>query len=364
MTHSSSHERWMRRTLELAQRGRFQTWPNPMVGCVIVRDDQLLSEGWHQRFGGAHAEVNAVRNLPNDLDLADCTAYVTLEPCSHYGKTPPCADLLIQRGIGKVVVATVDPNPEVGGQGVERLLKSNIDVIDGCLREEAIELNRRFFHVMTQPTPWVTLKWAQTVDGFLDPDLAPVHLRGSISITGRAAARHTHSLRACHDGILVGMNTWLVDAPSLTTRHVPGPNPKRFVLSRGRTPCPPHFDMKDSHIEGTTIVCPQASVSTSEMESWRKAGAQTIGIEEEALCPSWWQAFRLETGIKACLVEGGAEVLQLGLQQNSWNEIHVLQAPQSLESGLEAPGGPSWEPKEMRTLEPDTLYVWQNFNPS
>ena len=172
----------------------------------------------------------------------------------------------------------------------------------------------------------------------------------SISITGRL--QHDTPIHyACHDGILVGMNTWLVDAPSLTTRHVPGPNPKRFVLSRGRTPCPPHFDMKDSHIEGTTIVCPQASVSTSEMESWRKAGAQTIGIEEEALCPSWWQAFRLETGIKACLIEGGAEVLQLGLQQNSWNEIHVLQALNRW-SRASRSDGPVREPKEMRTLEP------------
>ena len=204
MTWTPSDERWMRRALELAQKGQLTTWPNPMVGCVVVENNQILGEGWHQRFGEGHAEVNALDKIEDNKDLSRATAYVTLEPCSHHGKTPPCAVLLTSRGVGRVVVATQDPNPVVAGRGLTTLTEAGIEVIAGCLEKEALELNRRFFFAMHESRPWITLKWAQSRDGFVDPDERAKDGRGGHPLTGAASARHTHTLRATHDGILVG----------------------------------------------------------------------------------------------------------------------------------------------------------------
>ena len=169
MTWTPSDERWMRRALELAQKGQLTTWPNPMVGCVVVENNQILGEGWHRRFGEGHAEVNALDKIEENKDLSGATAYVTLEPCSHHGKTPPCAALLTSRGVGRVVVATKDPNPVVAGRGLANLTEAGIEVIAAALKRKP-ELNRRFFFAMNESRPWITLKWAQSRDGFVDPD--------------------------------------------------------------------------------------------------------------------------------------------------------------------------------------------------
>lgn len=360
MSLNTDDERWMRRALDLAERGRFATWPNPMVGCVVVENGQILGEGWHRRFGEAHAEVNALLAVPESADLRNATAYVTLEPCSHTGKTPPCADLLVRRGVGRVVMAIADPNPRVEGRGVERLRHAGIHVEVGCLEHDAVTLNRRFVHAMTQRHPWVTLKWAQSADGFMDPDKRASALRGGVTLTGTAARRHTHGLRASHDGILVGMNTWLVDAPSLTTRLVPGPNPKRFVLTRGETPCPAQFPSTESDMSSIALLHPSSARGSSALESWKAWGMDLVALDAPALTPAWWSEFREATGISACLVEGGAEVARTLLKHETWNELHVLQAPVTLENGLDAPVIDPATASQEAPIGSDVLYVWLN----
>ena len=355
MTWTPSDERWMRRALELAQKGQLTTWPNPMVGCVVVADNLLLGEGWHRRFGGGHAEVNALSRIEHDADLSRATAYVTLEPCSHHGKTPPCVDLLTSRGVGRVVVATKDPNPVVAGRGLANLTEAGIEVIAGCLEREARELNRKFFFAMNEGRPWITLKWAQSRDGFVDPDERANDGRGGHPLTGATSARHTHALRATHDGILVGMRTWLVDRPALSTRHVPGRSPRKFILTSGTSP--KHEDAPSGEV-GATLVVPHAHVQAPVLDTWRKAGYEVLGIQGLTFTETWWTDFRTQTGIHACMVEGGAQVAESVLSSEIWNEVHVLTAPTELDSGLKAPLSPSGHPVAKTTLGADTLHVW------
>lgn len=358
MTWTSSDLRWMQRALELAARGRLTTWPNPMVGCVVVQDDRILGEGWHATFGQAHAEVNALKQVLEGTDLSSATAYVTLEPCSHTGKTPPCADLLLTRGLGRVVIAMEDPNPRVSGRGVARLKQAGVRVEVGCLEGMARALNRPFVHAMTSPRPWVSLKWAQSSDGFLDPEVCAEVGRGGHPLTGASAGRHTHSLRASHDAILVGMRTWLVDVPALTTRLVPGRSPHRFILTSGQTPWTvgaPHGEP-----EFATLLCPRAEVSSSHMDAWREKGYAVVDLEGVVFSKTWWTQFKAKCGVAACMVEGGAHVARGVLEGGCWNELHVLHSPMALQTGLQAPEIPSWPSSNTLQLGRDVLEVWQN----
>lgn len=358
MTWTSSDLRWMQRALELAARGRLTTWPNPMVGCVVAQDDRILGEGWHATFGQAHAEVNAMKQVPEGTDLSSATAYVTLEPCSHTGKTPPCADLLLTRGLGRVVIAMEDPNPRVSGRGMARLKQAGVRVEVGCLEGMARALNRPFVHAMTSPRPWVSLKWAQSSDGFLDPEVCAEMGRGGHPLTGTSAGRHTHSLRATHDAILVGMRTWLVDVPALTTRLVPGRSPHRFILTSGQTPWTkgaPHGEP-----EFATLLCPLTEVSSSHMDTWREKGYAVVGLEGVVFSKTWWTQFKAKCGVAACMVEGGAHVARGVLEGGCWNELHVFHSPVALQTGLQAPEIPSWPSNDTLQLGRDVLKVWQN----
>ena len=357
MSWTSSDLRWMQRALELAARGRLTTWPNPMVGCVVVQDDRMLGEGWHATFGQAHAEVNALKQVPKAADLSSATAYVTLEPCSHTGKTPPCADLLLTRGIGRVVVAMEDPNPKVSGRGVSRLSQAGVNVKVGCLEREARALIRPFVHAMTSPRPWITLKWAQSSDGYLDPEVCAVAGRGGHPLTGASAGRHTHSLRAAHDGILVGMRTWLVDTPALTIRLVPGRSPKRFILTSGQTTWTegaPHGEPGFA-----TLLCPPAQATSSLMDAWRTKGYDVVGLEGNVFSEAWWTQFKAKCDVAACMVEGGARVARGVLDAGCWDELQVLQAPDAIQTGLQAPETPSWPSSDTQLLGRDVLEVWQ-----
>ena len=224
-------ENYMRRALQLARQGAGHTSPNPMVGAVIVASDGIIiGEGWHRKCGEAHAEVNAVASVKDPDLLKDSTIYVTLEPCSHYGKTPPCARLLIERGIPRVVVGCLDPFPAVSGRGVAMLREAGVEVVTGVLEQECRALNRRFLTAHTLGRPWVQLKWAQTADGFIGvpPHLGENPLRMSTPVTMKLM----HRERALCDAIVVGAATANIDNPSLTTRYWPGNNPLRVVLSR------------------------------------------------------------------------------------------------------------------------------------
>ena len=354
-TQASEDERWMRRALSLAQRGSLEAWPNPMVGCVIVKGGAVLGEGWHERFGQPHAEVMAVNACPNRDALNGATAYVTLEPCSHHGKTPPCAQLLIDQGIGRVVMAVEDPNPLVSGAGRRMLETAGIQVYVDVCRPDATHLIRRFMHAMTSNVPWITLKWAQSRDGFLAPDTQAQPGRGGIGITGPEAQRWTHGLRAQHDGILVGMNTLLVDTPQLTTRTIAGRSPRRFVLTRGQTPPPPHWQADRSWAQGTTLLHPAESHS---MASWTALGFHTQAYNAPAFSHDWWQEFKAALGTKAILVEGGAQIHESILRQGLWHEMHVLESPREFKQGLRAPAMSTAPATEAHVLGNDRVMVW------
>ncbi len=215
-------ERWMKHALELAQRGAGRTRPNPHVGCVITRDDTLLSEGWHRKAGQAHAEVDALRHL---VSAAGCTAYVNLEPCSHHGRTPPCVDALVQSGVTRVVVGMIDPDPRVSGRGVAHLRSHGIEVEVGVLEDECRYLNRGYLKFVRTRRPWVMSKWAMTLDGKI-----ATHTGNSAWVTGEESRAYVHELRDTLDAILVGSGTVRIDDPLLTCRRDGGRNPVRVVL--------------------------------------------------------------------------------------------------------------------------------------
>jgi len=354
----------MARALELARRGQWTTWPNPMVGCVVVMNGRIVAQGWHRRWGGAHAEVDALSQIPEHVDLVQATVFVTLEPCSHHGKTPPCADLLIRRRVGRVVVALHDPNPLVAGQGIARLRASGIAVDVGVLAEEARALNRRFCQAIRAPRPWVTLKWAQSFDGFMDPDPHAAIGRGSVPVSGQGTQRHTHGLRATHDGILVGMRTLLVDEPRLDTRRVPGMNPQRLVWTRGHTPPPQGWRPKRqiaADLQPVALLHPPTA-DASVLDAWRGLGAQTHELHGALGTEEWWESLRERTGLHAVLVEGGATLHGLVLARDGWDEIHRYTATQTLGSGLPAPALPDHAERVSACglLDGERLEVWQH----
>ncbi|HZH70213.1 MAG TPA: bifunctional diaminohydroxyphosphoribosylaminopyrimidine deaminase/5-amino-6-(5-phosphoribosylamino)uracil reductase RibD, partial [Flavobacteriaceae bacterium] len=226
---SFSHEKYMQRALFLAQKGRFTTSPNPRVGAVIVHKNKIIGEGYHRQFGEAHAEPNAVASVKDKSLLAESTLYVTLEPCSHHGKTPPCVDLILKHKIPEVFIASKDPFEKVNGSGIEKLREAGVNVKIGLLEKEALELNKRFFTFHQKKRPYIILKWAETADGFIGR-LQSDPKKEDSWITSAESKQLVHLWRAEEDGILVGSNTALADRPQLDCREVFGKNPLRILI--------------------------------------------------------------------------------------------------------------------------------------
>ena len=326
---------WMQRALQLAEYGRGSVSPNPMVGCVIVYDDKIIGEGWHRNYGGPHAEVRAVEDVDkrsNGHLLSEATAYVTLEPCSHTGKTPPCADLLVSRGIKKVVVCNGDPNPLVSGRGIRRLQDAGIEVVQGLLSEQGKELNKRFFKSFLEKRPYVILKWAETADGFI------AEANGkSVQISGKLSGVHVHKWRSEEDAILVGFNTALNDNPKLNVRHWKGRNPVRVVLDRNLR-LPNTLNLFDNSQK--TFVINYQEQTVEESASGRYAGYGNtsyikISPGENEIDQILQELFK--RGIQSVLVEGGAQVLTSFLKAGLWDEIRRCQSLKKIGSGIKAP---------------------------
>ena len=317
-------ERYMRRALQLARQGVGHTSPNPMVGAVIVGPDgTIIGEGWHRRCGEGHAEVNAVASVKDASLLHDSTIYVTLEPCSHYGKTPPCANLIIERGIPRVVVGCLDPFPEVSGRGVAMLREAGVEVVVGVLEQECRELNRRFLTAHTTGCPWVQLKWAQTADGFiaLPPDAGENPLRMSTPVTMRLM----HRQRALCDAIVVGAATARIDNPSLTTRYWPGRSPLRVVLSSNLS-IPDNLNLLTDGLP--TIV-------------YNGVKSETCGAVEyvkmDTSDPKSWLTDLYRRGITSVMVEGGTGVLRQMIDAGTWDEARIEVSPRRVGQGTPAP---------------------------
>lgn len=317
-------EKYMRRALQLAALGAGHTSPNPMVGAVIVAPDgTIIGEGWHRQCGQAHAEVNAVASVRDVNLLKDSTIYVTLEPCSHYGKTPPCARLLIERGIPRVVVGTLDPFPEVAGRGVRMLQEAGIEVVVGVLEQQCQALNRRFMTAHTTGLPWVQLKWAQTTDGFiaLPPDAGenPLHMSTPVTM------RWMHRERSLCDAIVVGAATARIDNPSLTTRYWPGKSPLRVVLSH-------ELSMPDNlnlFTDGLPTVVYNAVKDAVE------GGVEYVKIDTDE--PRLWLQDLYRRGVTSVMVEGGARVLNSLIDAGLWDEARVEVSARRVGEGLAAP---------------------------
>jgi diaminohydroxyphosphoribosylaminopyrimidine deaminase / 5-amino-6-(5-phosphoribosylamino)uracil reductase len=312
---------YMGRALELAVISQGHVSPNPMVGCVIVRNDKIIGEGWHRAYGQAHAEVNAVNSVPDKSLIAGSTVYVTLEPCSHFGKTPPCADLLIEKKVSRVVISNYDTNPLVGGKGVRKLKEAGIEVTAGVLEEKGRHLNRRFFTYMEKKRPYVMLKWAQTSDGFIARENFD-----SKWISNEFSRSLVHKWRSEEDSILVGSNTALHDDPQLTVRDWSGRNPVRIVLDR-QAKLPVGLKLFDGN--AMTICYTQA-------KSHKSNNLEFVKIEHADFFTGVLENL-YQRNIQSVMVEGGSATINLFLSKGLWDEARVFTAPASFVNGIKAP---------------------------
>ena len=345
----SSDEKYMQQCIDLARKGALQVSPNPMVGCVIVCDGKIIGEGYHEKYGEAHAEVNAIRSVENEQLLQKSTLYVTLEPCAHHGKTPPCSDLIVQKKIPKVVIGTVDPFAKVAGKGIDKLQQNGIDVRVGVLEKECLEVNKRFFTFHNKKRPYIILKWAQTSDGFIDIDREAVLYGKPTWITGQYALLKVHLLRAEEDAILVGTRTAQKDNPSLTVRHVEGKNPLRIVLDRKLT-LSPELHLFDNSTE--TLVINALQNKREDKTEWVKVDYSQNVLAQ--LMDILYQKEKL-----SLIVEGGRELLQNFIDSGLWDEAHVYIGEKLFVSGVKAPTIDN-DPVSGEIIGKDFLQVYKN----
>lgn len=315
----------MHRALQLAEIGRRNVSPNPMVGCVIVHNDLIIGEGWHQKYGDWHAEVNAVESVINKTLLSEATIYVTLEPCSHFGKTPPCADLLVKHQVKKVVICNFDPNPLVAGKGIKKLQDAGIEVVTGVLEKKGRMLNTRFFTVIEKQRPYVILKWAETADGFIAGENFE-----QVKISNALSHKLSHKWRSEEDAIMVGTNTALYDNPQLNVRNWTGRNPVRIVIDRNNR-LPQNLHLFDGSVK--TIIL--------------KNPLQLDELQKEK--------------IQSVIIEGGTKLLQSFMNENIFDEIRVFRSKKQLFKGVLAP----FLPKNVNIIETknlmgDELTIYKN----
>lgn len=312
-------EQYMARCLELARLGQGQVAPNPMVGCIIVHDDKIISEGYHEKYGGPHAEVNAINAVGDKSILNQCTLYVSLEPCAHFGKTPPCANLIIDHNFKRVVIGSVDPNEKVAGKGIELLKNSGIDVEVGILEQESIELNKAFITYHTKHRPYILLKWAQTQEGYIDNE------GREAQISCEETRPFVHALRDKYQAILVGRKTVQIDDPELTVRAVSGSNPTRIVLDSLNRLERKH---KVFNREAETIVFNLEQDAFHD--NVKHVKLKTIDVKSilEAL---------YELNVISVMVEGGSKTIQSFIDSNLWDEAIVITGSIHYRSGTKAP---------------------------
>ena len=321
------HEKYMRRCLELAQLGAGKVSPNPMVGAVIVHHGKIIGEGYHQRYGGAHAEVNAIQDVQEKFPDADeifknSVMYVSLEPCAHFGKTPPCSDLIIRHQIPKVVIGCRDPFEQVDGRGIEKMRNAGIEVIEDILNEEGARINRRFFTRVRLQRPYLILKWAETADGFFAPETDEQKW-----ITSQESKVLSHRWRSEEDAILVGKRTALIDNPELNVREWDGRNPLRIVLDRDlELPSSLHlFDQsQDTIVFNTKKTQIDGRIKFLEIEDWN--------ILPQLIA---YQLYLMD--IQSVIIEGGAKTIQLFINAGLWDEARVFKAAVKWGKGLKSP---------------------------
>lgn len=314
-------EIYMQRALELARIGIGQVSPNPRVGCVVVHQSQIIGEGWHQQFGLAHAEVNALTAVKDESLLPQSSLYVNLEPCSHQGKTPPCADLLIRKKVGRVVIANLDTNPLVSGEGVKRLRQAGIEVVTGILAAEGRELNKRFFTWIEKRRPFVLLKWAETSDGFMARENFE-----SKWISSEYSRQLVHRWRSEEDAILVGSTTAKLDNPALNVRNWSGRNPVRVVLDR--------FLRLDAGLK--VFDRTQPTLCYNLLKHDEHTNLIRVRVDEHDFLQQVMHDL-YKRNIQSVLVEGGSQTLQRFIEAGLWDEACIFRSTQSFGNGISAP---------------------------
>jgi diaminohydroxyphosphoribosylaminopyrimidine deaminase/5-amino-6-(5-phosphoribosylamino)uracil reductase len=381
----NEHEFWMRRCLELAVKGRGMVSPNPMVGAVLVRDGVLLGEGWHAVYGGSHAErmlFDGLEEGKQNKNFSDCILYVSLEPCAHFGKTPPCANLILEKGVGKVVVGVLDPNPLVSGKGVALLRAAGVEVLVGVLEEECRQLNWAFWVNQVLGRAAVIAKWAETGDGYMGSGSEE-----RVMISGPEANAWVHGLRAGVDAILVGVNTWNLDRPNLNIRGLEvSKKPIRIVLDRrlrgeysaesvGRSEAPLwviyDLNLLDREemmgVRESEFLSLSESLGTEKLVSWGlelwegESSDDDIAVNRtvERILQWLYEAH----GLGVILVEGGASILQLFLDADRVDVVHILRNPERvLGGGVKSPRMENRVLRRLNDLGTDAHWVWhRNF---
>lgn len=341
----------MQRCLELASLGMGSVSPNPMVGCVIVHDQKIIGEGYHKKFGDAHAEVNAINAVLQQYGdaaeamLASATAYVSLEPCAHFGKTPPCADLLIRHRIKKVVIGNTDPFADVNGKGIEKLKNAGVEVVSGILEVQCSYLNRRFFTRIKQQRPYIILKWATTANGFFAP-------KNTVQqwISGPLSKKLVHKWRTEEDAILIGKQTALADNPQLNSREWQGKNPVRILIDRDlQVPISSYIYNK----EAKTIIL-------NEVKTEVQDNIHFIQMEDMHYYLPQKIAFQLYLmDIQSVIIEGGANILNQFITAGLWDEARVFTAASSWKEGIASPVINGIITDQYR-IEQDNLTIYQN----
>jgi diaminohydroxyphosphoribosylaminopyrimidine deaminase / 5-amino-6-(5-phosphoribosylamino)uracil reductase len=337
------NQRFMHRALELAALGSGSVSPNPLVGCVVVHENKIIGEGWHKQHGDWHAEANAINSVENKALLPESTVFVTLEPCSHQGKTPPCADLLIREKVKKVIICNADPFPAVNGKGIEKLRQAGIAVAIGLLENEGKRLNKRFFTFTETQRPYIFLKWAETADGFIGKIQESSGL-----ISNDLSRKLVHKMRAETDAVMVGTNTALYDNPQLNVRDWKGRNPLRIVLDR-HLRLPTNLNIFD---KSQPTIC--YNLTKDEVDD----NLIFVKLKEKDNFLTQIIEDLYQRKIQSLLVEGGTQLLSQFFKENLWDELYVFKSPKTFGSGIPAPVFQAGL-QEIVSLQEDSLFIYQ-----
>lgn len=350
----------MRRCIELAKKGIGTTRPNPSVGAVIVYEGKIIGEGYTSPYGGPHAEVNAIRSVKDETLLKEATIYVTLEPCSHFGKTPPCADLILEKQIPNVVIGTVDTHSVVAGKGIQRLKENGVQVVVGVLEDACKQHHKRFFTVQNKKRPYIILKWAETIDGFI----APLEKKTNrpIWISNNYSKQLVHKLRAEEHAILVGNNTVLDDNPKLNVRTWSGENPIRILID-------PSLKVSGNYsiLDGTisTLVITEKQRTESEIKKYQSTyidknnEIQIQQIDFSNNVAKQISDVLYQNNIQSVIIEGGAKTLQTFIDASIWDEAYVFVGKNKFYEGIKAPRI-NIKPSTTQQIKNDLLSVYFN----
>ncbi len=358
MKSTLQEEKYMRRCIEIAKLAAGNTYPNPMVGSVIVHQGKIIGEGYHVRYGEAHAEVHAIESVRDKALLKEATLYVNLEPCSHYGNTPPCSSRIVKEQIPRVVIGTLDSSNKVSGKGVEILKSGGCNVKVGMLEEECRYLNRRFFTFHEKKRPYIILKWAQTLDGFIDKVRSPEDPIQPSWITNQVSKRLVHKWRTSEQAILVGSKTAMKDDPSLNVREWSGKDPLRFLIDKD-------FELNSSykliHDEGRTIIFVDKEVKQSRIDKYADYSVEFVRLNFSSNLLKQILDYLYQIEILSIIIEGGAITTNQFIELDLWDEARIFIGDKLFYNGIKAPEFPRKIPGQKLEFKNTKLYLIHNF---